>query len=258
MSFYTLIASPFRRGGPGSGNFGHKGVPGQRGGSAPRAAGGVAAKPSREEIMAQIRAEREARENFPFPERLKPLARQIDVQDADTDIVKRHIEHLSRFSEKTIRALVDKGVSFYLGNKPITRLNHNQKLRGKRPRGWPKGATWDKVAGGYNPQARIITAGSAGGSDEGVISLIGHEVGHALAITGILGKKTLTKIANIRKGNIRKLNPYFRQRQGAGLEEFMAEAVALAIVPDYAGPGVIEGREIFDRAVAVLREDGIV
>ena len=105
------------------------------------------------------------------------LGDQLHVTEKDSAIVKQYIDDLSMFSGSILNALKDKGVSFYIGDKPMIDLDDNQFLKGVRPRGWPEGSTWDSVAGGYNLERKIV---SVGRGRSGSLSLIGHETGHAI------------------------------------------------------------------------------
>ena len=265
MRLFEQLLENMQRGGPGSGHFGHKGVKGGgRGGSAPgggESSGTVPPNPEsfaegRDRLKAEREAAREARRNQPVPDRLKPLAEYMDIQDIDSDTVQKHLRELAGLSEKAIAGLIEKGVVFYLGDKSMVRLNNNQRLNGVRPRGWPAGSTWNKVAGSYNVENKVVTAGRGEGAGES--SLIGHETGHALMMTGIISKEAIAKIVSVRKGNIRKLDPYFRQRDPAGLEEFVASSVAYGVTPDKLQFEPEGSRAIFARAIDVLKEDGIL
>ena len=147
---------------------------------------------------------------------------------------------------------------------PLPDLDELGYLRGKKPRGWHKGATWNEVDGvvsaghtlavGYSPNteshrghySRVYGTQSATAIDQGNplagtqidASAMGHEFGHLLDYTLGGGKTTSgaraqqasdERLWRLVHGRVvreagRYLNPYFRQKGDAGPSELFADA----------------------------------
>lgn len=115
MSFYTPIT---KNGGAGSGNFGHAGRPGERGGSAPTGSGGYTkadqiedlhkagqiTKAERDELLAKAKSNKTASEQVEKPksaEELKPKP-NAKSQESATEWAKKHIDNPQYLNDKDI------------------------------------------------------------------------------------------------------------------------------------------------------------
>ena len=199
------------KGGSGSGNFGHEGRPGEVGGSGE----GINTNKTAFERVSSI------------------LGNQLHITEETSEIVKKHIEDLSMFPENILKILKDKGVSFYIGDKSIVDLDDNKDLKGKLPRGWPAGSSWDSVGGCYRHSLKSVNAGSWRRS--GSVSAIGHETGHAIFTNIIEAENDFAKIKKLEDLH-EKYYPSFTkyyQQDGiggnVGVREMFAESVAHAL-----------------------------
>jgi len=109
-------------------------------------------------------------------------------------------------------------------------------LRGKQPRGWPPGVTWDSIPGsGGKPVVISTIAGPTGqrvlppkGAGHGADSLLRHELGHALDHEGALGVKSTSREFMAaydldRDHMLRAGKSYLLQAAPAGPEEAFGE-----------------------------------
>ena len=82
------------------------------------------------------------------------------------------------FSSDTLTKLEDKGVKWYVGEKPITSVDDMKKWAGGQPTGWPVGSIYEDVGGVYNKKAKSVCVSILG--ELGSQSTIGHEAGHSI------------------------------------------------------------------------------
>jgi len=203
-------------GDPGSGHHGHRGIPGHHGGSLPgKGGGGAVGKPSvKKKPVVTIKPKE------PTVEGMSPGF--LHITEADSDIVREHIEDLNKFPPK-LHAEVEKWIDgVYIGDKPITQLDANEHLIGITPRGWPADMTWDTVAGGVTPSGVMLGKG-----DHGCASLAGHEYGHAIGRVTQL--ENSAAMITHHKRLYSKLDPYLKGTGAgshSGRQETFAEAIA--------------------------------
>lgn len=114
-------------------------------------------------------------------------------------------------------------------------------LKGKQPRGWPPGYTWDMVAGVYNVGEKAIIAGNVHLSGSSGGSVLAHETGHALygilLDTSPMAYRVVGELRTAWKQALsddqnKQISPYFRQeaagsRGPAGMDEMWAESYSL-------------------------------
>ena len=156
---------------------------------------------------------------------LNGLGRDLHVSDHGAPTVVRHLDHLSRVPAHFHDRMRGAGMAgVYVSDKPVPEQDDNGHLRGKTPRGWEGGQTWDTVAGVYNDAARKV---SAGRGLHGSVSLVLHEYGHAVGDR--LGLDHLPELADLHKELYPRLSAY--ERQGgpgafAGRQEMLAEGFA--------------------------------
>jgi hypothetical protein len=122
-----------------------------------------------------------------------------------------------------LTTLRDKGVKIVATKDSV--VEHLTQLKGVRPRGWPKGMTWDIVPGAYDPVSNTVVIATSGKNGHGCFNLALHEIGHAYdAVQGEPSQSTAFKAAwNADKSS---LGPYYTQPGVAGLSETYAEGFA--------------------------------
>ena len=141
----------------------------------------------------------------------------------------KHFNDIAAYPDRVLRKLADEGVSIHVGKGGLPDLDQFGNMKGRRPRGWPKGKTWDDVAGGYqHAQKRLVL----GDRVHGAQSLAGHELGHAVdRLFGVRGHSMNWDSAVVAQHNrvFDQLEPYFQQGGGGrgtpGIKEFIAEAL---------------------------------
>jgi hypothetical protein len=122
-------------------------------------------------------------------------------------------------------------------------------LRGKRPRGWPEGATWDAVPGTYFHRRKAVVvatvAGASGarvvppaGQGHGSFNLTVHEAMHGHDIASGRRLTATRGFKDARKADSPNLPPYLLQKGKAGIEETFAESAARF----YGGDGALAGQ----------------
>lgn len=239
MSFANLIIA--LKGSTTSGNWGHAGRPGKKGGSAP--GGGYGGAP-RGERLGLAQALRQQRQDA---KRKQPAAiEQIDtkavivklrsklkdklvIRDEGTPAVQDHLRDLNLLPDTLLSKMGSK-VSINLGNVPMTELDSNQAMKGKAPRGWPPGYTWDSVGGAYNSAANSVTVGNGKAKSAG-ISVALHEYGHGVQAK-IMTAQQFKKLNTIHNNIYDKLPAYLQQGVrggGAGASELWAEGFATVL-----------------------------
>lgn len=149
----------------------------------------------------------------------------------------------------------------YVGSKNITELDKMGMLRGKQPRGWSEGKTWDDVPGAYSPGIRRLLIGPNKG--HGSVDLSLHEFGHGVdAALGDISHsarwvKMYTEIFRLAET---RMSPYFKQSGFPGKEELFAELFGavygkpgdLDIAFDIIGGGLRLTKEERDMATKVI------
>ena len=200
------LSAILKVGNENSGNHGHSGRPGERGGSGDGDGGSS-----------------DAVENLQ-----KILGDNLNIKDIDSEVVQSHLKELNKFSPDILKGLKEKNISFYIANKSVPYLDDNKYLLKEHPRGWPAGYTWKNVDGCYQPGKNqvCIGAGRSGSSN-----LVGHETGHAI-YREILSQDQRREMMEINKEYRFSLNKYFQQSgtDGMGIHrgtnEMFSEAVA--------------------------------
>jgi hypothetical protein len=176
-----------------------------------------------------------------FPGLVRALGAALRIEDYDAPVVQRHVEDLSQIPPRLLRRLCRAGVrEVHLANRGAAELDRNQHLKGRHPRGYPPGATWDDVAGAYNPVARSIVAGRGVHASASVAL---HEVGHALGDRFRFDSHS--QLISAHRRLYRRLSPY-EQRGGlgalAGRRELLAEAIAVLLIR-----GEVVAVQLYDR-----------
>lgn len=96
--------------------------------------------------------------------------------------VAQHLVDLSKLPPELINRFIDSGGSVIVGNGAITEIDPNlARLKGVQPRGWPKGTSYDDVAGVFNPQTATVVLGNIPGAINTPVSNFAfHEFGHGI------------------------------------------------------------------------------
>lgn len=123
-------------------------------------------------------------------------------------------------------------------------------LAGVQPRGWAPGRTWNDVPGAYMPSTKeVIVATRAGGASgrevpplghgHGSVSLVAHEVGHAVDAARNYPSKNNAEFQAAYQRDLGggQLLPYYTQAGEAGASEAYAESLAIYMSGDPNGDG---------------------
>ena len=130
------------------------------------------------------------------------------------------------FRSDTLTKLEDKGVKWYVGEKPITSVDDMKKWAGGQPTGWPVGSIYEDVGGVYNKEAKSVCVSILG--EFGSQSTIGHEAGHSIWHE-ILTSSQQQDFVRIQGDLYDDLGTYFQQSgrySYTGANEMFAECVA--------------------------------
>jgi len=155
---------------------------------------------------------------------------------------------IEAYPEKVKLALNDNGISYKVGNK-LTEIFPD--FKGKHPRGWPSGTTWDSVNGVYIKSTKSITVAETyrpvrskvftDTPKSQIKGILNHETGHGFNRTLRIREKILTEYCNtgefktayakdfgaMTKDEIkRKGLQYYHQAGEAGRSETFAEVFA--------------------------------
>lgn len=220
--------------GRGRGNWGHAGIPGHRGGSAPSSSvsgGPLPPVPSSEK--ASVGTSKKGFLNISKIEESHPnlhenLGSSLKIEVSEiSENVKNHLDDLEKVPGHVLKEVSDFGVTTHLGDTAMPDLDTKQDSKGVKVRGW-NGETWDNVAGAFDSKKKMVLAGK-GLHD--CSSLVLHEFGHALDEKRKIAE-TDKEFDSIHKKLHRdkKLDSYFKQGGPGGLagkEELFAEGFAL-------------------------------
>jgi hypothetical protein len=156
-------------------------------------------------------------------------------QPSDIDLV---IQELDKWPDGVLMALALQNTKVIVCRGSVTDFRTD--LKGKAPRGWPPGSSWDTVPGlnfmeGNGNSTVIAIIGHAAGKPHvpvtgeghGSVNLILHESGHAFDNVGnsIFRSKDATFTA-ARQADVATLSQYESQAPPAGPQECFAESAA--------------------------------
>lgn len=159
----------------------------------------------------------------------KLLGKVLTINDENSAAVQEHLADLSLLPDGLVKRM-GKKATVHLGDRPMTELDSNQKLKGVHPPGWPPGSTWDELGGAYNGLAKTVSVGK-GSAGSGCISTALHEYGHAVQ-SGIMNQKQYNRLQDIHAKIYNKLPAYLQQGgpgKGQGVSETWAEGFATVI-----------------------------
>jgi len=216
------------KGGLGSGHRGHRGRPGEVGGSTaddtPPPAEYFLNAPEVPPIDIQDRRRYDFQKKFPDLYALigDKVVLEADVSD---ETVLLHLSDLNGMPRNILRKLKDAGYVWFIGNKPVTQMDNAQRLRGIVPRGWERsGRTWDDVAGMCNDHDKNVLLGKGAGATW----LAQHETGHAIWDVFVRGRRLDTYyrplLVAYRTIPENKLRAYFKQPNGVGFSELFCSS----------------------------------
>ncbi len=95
--------------------------------------------------------------------------------------LQRVIDRIAHVPRAAIEATDRLGTRVTLFDGKLTDVHGYRSLRGRHPRGWPPGATWDSVPGaGGERGAAVRVSSEERGHDHGSTSLVLHEYGHVI------------------------------------------------------------------------------
>ena len=156
-------------------------------------------------------------------------------QPSDIDLV---IQELDKWPDGVIMALALQNTKVIVCRGSVTDFRSD--LKGKAPRGWPPGSTWDSVPGlnfmeaNSNNTVIAVIGHAAGnphvaltGEGHGSVNLVLHESGHAFDNVGksiFRSKDPLFTAA--RRADLSTLSQYESQPDPAGPQECFAESAA--------------------------------
>jgi SPP1 gp7 family putative phage head morphogenesis protein len=154
------------------------------------------------------------------------------IVESDGETAQLHLKHYQMIPQLVRDALVKAGVKVFINNdKTLPFIDNEEEHKGKSPRGWPEGMTWDIVPGGYDRKQKHVIAGNG---SHGSVSLLLHEYGHAVGHT--LGYDYDQRLIDIHTEIFPKLIPYLQQGGPggkAGVEELLAEGFADTVLSRY-------------------------
>lgn len=149
-----------------------------------------------------------------------------DLAAVRAEVARLSASILAFFASKSVRIVACRG--------SVT--DFETSLRGKRPRSWPPGATWDTVPGTYLQERKrvvVATVDSGGrrvvpvsGQGHGSFNLAVHEAMHGHDIESGRRLTKSKKFKAARKADSGRLPEYLLQKGNAGLEETFAESAA--------------------------------
>lgn len=151
--------------------------------------------------------------------------------EEDQEIV---VTALRRIAGPILDRMVKSGIKVVASRGSI--LDYRSDLKGKRPRGWPPGSSYDDVGAAYFPDKKEVVVAIVGhdtpegphvpgyGEKSGSQNTLIHEITHSLSFSS----KTWASsdFAQARNADIAQITAYERQAGNAGLSETYAESAA--------------------------------
>jgi hypothetical protein len=140
-------------------------------------------------------------------------------------------EKLSKLPQQVLDVLKREGVRVVACRGNVT--DHRPDLKGKQPRGWEPGSTFEQVQGLYSPDRNecVISTGAGFGGRRmvafnGSVDLVAHEAAHAYDrnINGMFGRPP--EFTEARNKDLHKIGDYELQPGDAGPSETWAESFA--------------------------------
>ena len=144
-------------------------------------------------------------------------------------------ESLAKLPKSTLEQMQKNGTKVIACRGSVT--DYRTDLRGVQPRGWPPGATWDKVPGSNTPDKNEVVIAVIGhdtpagphvpntGEGHGSVNLAAHESSHSID-QGSPKPSSSDDFTKAREADMDKLSDYEKQAGAAGQEETYAESAA--------------------------------
>jgi hypothetical protein len=144
-------------------------------------------------------------------------------------------ESLAKLPKSTLEQMQKNGTKVIACRGSVT--DYRTDLKGVQPRGWPPGATWDKVPGSNTPDKNEVVIAVIGhgtpagphvpktGEGHGCASLVAHEASHSID-QGSPKPSQSDDFKKARDADMDKLSDYEKQAGEAGPEETYAESAA--------------------------------
>lgn len=173
------------------------------------------------------------------------VGRGTDTNEADIAAVRTEVAKLPL---DQLRDLQRAGIKVVACRDSV--VDAEPSLRGVQPRGWAPGRTWNDVPGAYMPSQKevvVATRAAPGGGREvpplghnhGSVSLVAHEVGHAVDAARNYPSKNNDEFQAAYQRDLGggQLLPYYTQAGEAGASEAYAESLAIYLSGDPNGDG---------------------
>lgn len=196
---------------------------------------------------------------------LKPL-HEIMTVAGEHGLIEERLSALEKLPERVMQQLQEAGIEIAIGRGTVPDIPGMERLRGKRPRGWPSG-TWDDVEACYDAANKRVILGTAPrlfedyylayrpSRERMLITL--HEVGHAIDVvespTDPWSQRA--EFDAIHKRRYAFLARYYQQggRGGrVGKEELFAQGFAEALYDESRGRREL-GNAVIDYVLRAIR-----
>jgi len=156
----------------------------------------------------------------------------IDYRDESSDIVRDHLDSLMLFSYDTLFELSERALTIIIQNSFLNNFPISLSYINDKPRGWPDGTTWGSIGACYDPDLILVMAGAG---EYGTDHIILHEIGHSIDF--LFKIHTRSDAIFWYKQLYSGLSEYEKQEGMAGIEEFLANSIALRLIDRLHGFG---------------------
>ena len=146
-------------------------------------------------------------------------------------------QSLAKLPKSSLEQMQKNGTKVIACRGSVT--DYRTDLKGVQPRGWPPGATWDKVPGANTPDKNEVVIAVIGhgtpagphvpktGEGHGCANLVVHEASHSIDLNGGGPSPSQSDdFTKARDADMNKLSDYEKQAGEAGQQETYAESAA--------------------------------
>ena len=146
-------------------------------------------------------------------------------------------QSLAKLPKSSLEQMQKNGTKVIACRGSVT--DYRTDLKGVQPRGWPPGATWDKVPGANTPDKNEVVIAVIGhgtpagphvpktGEGHGSVNLVVHEASHSIDLNGKGPSPSQSDdFTKARDADMNKLSDYEKQAGEAGQQETYAESAA--------------------------------
>jgi hypothetical protein len=146
-------------------------------------------------------------------------------------------QSLAKLPKSSLEQMQKNGTKVIACRGSVT--DYRTDLKGVQPRGWPPGATWDKVPGANTPDKNEVVIAVIGhgtpagphvpktGEGHGCANLVVHEASHSIDLNGGGPSPSQSDdFTKARDADMNKLSDYEKQAGEAGRQETYAESAA--------------------------------